>query len=245
MINAETKISKTIVDIKQVSVGERMHRLAYDECEGVLNYYPYDDEKYAEGFKWLKEQADAGRGEYQCQYGNILIWAVGDLAGIEYLKRSYENGCADGAYFLGDLYAYDADWGETFQPNIDEAIVWFERAEKLGSVLAADRLGELLYPSAMYMFTVGSGQDFVSCVVSLTRKAAEAGCACSQMRLAAMYADGVILETGSNVDSERVAKYWLLRAEESGSNLAHQCLDLVLSGYSIREAVDYCRDKIS
>ena len=246
MENNKGKTSKIPDAFKQASIGEQMHMLAYEECEGVLNDYPYADEKYAEGFKWLKEQADAGRREYQCQYGNVLIWAVGDLAGIEYLKRSYENGCVEAAYSLGDLYAYDADWGDEFQPDIDEAIFWFERSEQLGSISAADRLGELLYPAAVRRFKNGTGIDFVRRVVVLAQKAAEAGYACSQMRLAAMYADGMVAEgADENVDSEAEARYWLLMAEECGSDLAHQFIGLILSGCSAKEAVDSCREKIS
>ena len=120
--------------------GETQHMLACVECAGTLNDYP----EYSEGFNWLREQADAGRPEFQWQYGNVLIWADCNLQGIEYLRRSYENGYAAAAYSLGDLYAYDADWGEAFHPDENEAIKWFEKAIDLGSIEAAEALSNII-----------------------------------------------------------------------------------------------------
>ena len=63
--------------------GETQHLLACVACVGMLSAYPFDDRRFADGFKWLKEQADAGRREFQRQYRTVLISAIGDPDGVE------------------------------------------------------------------------------------------------------------------------------------------------------------------
>ena len=213
--------------------------------------YPVNNPDYTIGLEWLSRDAEAGNSMSQFEYAQILIW-TSDIEeakrkGIDYLICSSENGYALAAYHLGELrLGFDIDLGDVFQPDRTAAIAWFEKAEQLGCVAAADRLGELLYPDAVRKLASGTEIDSVKRVIALTKIAAEAGFACSQMRLAAMYADGMVAEgADENVDSEAEARYWLLMAEKCGSNLAHQCLELISKGYSTKEAIDFCREKIS
>ena len=135
---------KWIERLVVAGVGETQHMLACVYCGGTLNYYPVDREEYSKGLKWLRERADAGAREFQWQYGNVLIWAGGDLAGIEYLKKSYESGYADAAYSLGDFYACDADWDAGYFADEAKAIDWFKKAIELGSVEALHECRNLI-----------------------------------------------------------------------------------------------------
>ena len=230
--------------LARAAEGEKQHMFACVECEGDLSWYPVNDNGYAVGLRWLKEQADAGRREFQWQYGNVLIYASDDLAGIEYLKKSYENGYGNAALSLGDFYSDDAA----------KAIDWFEKAVKLGSIAAADRLGELLYPSAVRAFAAlkenpdaAAEKEIVNHAVSLTKMAAESGYACSQMRFAAMCIDGMVAnDNRQECDPETEARSWLVDAERNGSDVASQCIDLILkNGKTTKEAIDICRNSIS
>ena len=115
--------------------------------------------------------------------------------------------------------------------------------------------------------------------VSLTIKAAESGSVCAQLRLAAMYVDGMVvggmnkvfkltgeimrakvqlfqdlvMNQGKSImeaieqctvsTPEMEARYWLLKAEMSGSEIAHLCLEAISAGKTAKEAIDMYRDR--
>ena len=233
--------------------GKALHLLAVQACDGDWHDYPVGNPDFAAGLEWLRKDADAGNPLSQFQYGEILIWAC-DIQqtmkiGLDYLKRSAENGYALAAFELGLLHADTfPDWGDVFQQDEHEAARWFERAAELGSVDAVDRLGELLYREAVEAFKriglqQGSEEDvaLVKRVLDLTRTAANAGLPCPQMRLAVIYADGMGVER-----DEGAAKNWLYLAEQSGSWLANECVNLMArAGMTFAQAIDSCRDRVS
>ena len=144
--------------------GKAQHLLATMDLDEDWSYYPINDPKFAVGLEWVRKDADAGNPISQYQYGEILIWAC-DIEktmneGLEYLKRSCENGYARAAVELGLLYENMAgsDWGDVFQPDLNEARKWFEKGVDLGSMFACDKLGELLYYDAVNAFVrISSG----------------------------------------------------------------------------------------
>ena len=153
------------------------------------------------------------------------------------------------AFALADLNCFtESELGDSFKPTPDEAIKWFEKSVALGDGDAADRLGEMFYKGAFEAFQrisrqQGSDEDkaLVKRTYELTKMAAEAGIPTSQMRIAAMYSDGMGVE-----DSDMEARSWLLEAEQSGSPLAHECLDMILKqGMSTKDAIEACRRRIS
>jgi TPR repeat protein len=61
------------------------------------------------------------------------------------------------------------------------------------------------------------------------------------MRLAVMFTDGMGVAR-----DELLAKEYLLKAENHGSSIARECIDLIVkSGLTIDEAIDKYRDRIS
>lgn len=124
---------------------EALHWLAVVECEGNLNEYPCT-EKYAKGFEWLTNSANAGDPVSQCQLGRILMFNSSlspDIAGVEYLKKSAASGYAQAALELGDLYYYNLDWGDIFTPDKKIAAEWYKKASELGNAEAAKALAEM------------------------------------------------------------------------------------------------------
>ena len=135
-----------------------------------------------------------------------------------------------------------------FNPDPDEAISWFEKSAALGNGRAFDRLGERLYHAAFEAFQrisrqQGSEEDeaLVKRTYELTKTAADAGIPTSQMRLAAMYSDGMGVEHN---DTE--SRSWLVDAGKSGNQLARECIDMILNqGMSTEDAIEACRGRIS
>lgn len=226
--------------------GETQHMLACVECEGKWNEYPYDDENYTEGFRWLKVQADAGVPELQWQYGNILLWAgsLADLAGLDYLKRACESGCAAAAYWLGVFYGHDADWGEGFHPDKREANKWFEKAVELGSVEAADALSDIIYLQKRDDFKWDGDEkhsDDFDKLFQYTKIAAAAGYAYAKVRLAVLYAIGI----GVAVDTEKALALIRETYFSYPSYAAEKCLKMVNEErMTIRKALYECRNLI-
>ena len=226
--------------------GETQHMLACVECEGIWNEYPFDDENYSEGFRWLKEQADAGVPELQWQYGNILLWAgsLADLAGLDYLRRSCESGCAAAAYWLGMFYDHDADWGEGFHPDKREADKWFEKAIEFGSVEAADALSDIIYRQKRDDFKwdgeENHSEDFDK-LFKYTKIAADAGYAYAKVRLAVLYAIGI----GVAVDAEKALSLIREIYFSYPSYAAEKCLKMVNEErMTVRKALYECRKLI-
>ena len=240
--------------------GEAQHRLAMIECEGDFSWYPYDDEAFKAGLDWLKRSAEEGDLISKYQYGWICFERSGARDAIAYWERVYATGstsadprersaAAMAAFALADLNCFtESELGDSFKPTPDEAIKWFEKSVALGDGDAADRLGEMFYKGAFEAFQrisrqQGSDEDkaLVKRTYELTKMAAEAGIPTSQMRIAAMYSDGMGVE-----DSDMEARSWLLEAEQSGSPLAHECLDMILKqGMSTKDAIEACRRRIS
>ena len=242
--------------------GEAQHRLAMIECEGDFSWYPYEDEAFKAGLDWLKRSAEEGDPTAQYQYGRICFdRADNELReAIAYWNRAYATGstsvdpkvrsaAARAALELADLnYTTDDDRGTLFKPNPDDAIIWYEKAAALGSCDAADELGRMHYHAAFKAFQrillqQGSDEDktLVKRTYELTKLAAEAGIPTSQMRIAAMYSDGMGVE-----HDDMEARSWLLAAEQSRYHLAHECLDMILKqGMSTEDAIEACRGRIS
>ena len=240
--------------------GEAQHRLAMLQCEGDFNWYPYEDEAFKAGLDWLKRSAEDGDIIAQYQYGWICFERSGARDAIAYWERVYAVGstssdpserrtAAMAAFALADLNCCtESEFGDSFKPAPDEAIKWFEKSVALGDCDAADRLGEMLYEGALEAFQrislhKGSDEDkaLVKRTYELTKMAAEAGIPTSQMRIAAMYSDGMGVE-----HSDMKARSWLLDAEQSGSSLAHECLEMILKqGMSTKDAIETCRGRIS
>ena len=119
-----------------------------------------------------------------------------------------------------------------------------------GSFGAADRLGEICYKDVIAngrfeRIKKGNGTaDDKLCVeemLKFTRFAAENGISYSQMRLAAIYADGL----GVRRD-EAKAKKWLQESAKSNrESCAKTCIDLMSQGKTLQEALDQCRHRIS
>ena len=242
--------------------GEAQHRLAMLQCEGDFSFYPYEDKAFKAGLDWLKRSAEEGDVIAQCQYGRICFERSGEEVqdAIAYWKSAYAKGSTSAdpkerfaasmaALELADLNYYsECEWGDLFMPDLAEAISWFEKSAALGNGSAADRLGEMLYGEAFEAFqriSLQRGFDedeaLVKRTFELTKLAAEAGIPTSQMRIAAMYSDGMGVEHN---DAE--SRSWLLDAEQSGSSLAHECIDRILKqGMSTKDAIDACRGRIS
>lgn len=253
------EIKEWLGRLSDATFDERLHMFAlirFVSSEGDENWseYPVDNPKFTAGLEWVRKDADAGNPISQYQYGEILIWAC-DIEktmneGLEYLKRSCENGYARAAVELGLLYENMAgsDWGDVFQPDLNEARKWFEKGVDLGSMFACDKLGELLYYDAVNAFgRISSGVSIegeaalIDRTFELTKRAADAGFSCSQMRLAVMYTDGMGVAR-----DELLAKECLLKAENHGSSIARDCIDLIVkSGLTLNEAIDKYRDRIS
>ena len=228
--------------------GEAQHLLACIECKGVFNHYPVGDSGFAEGLKWLKERADAGDSVSQCQYGCILIWAdsPADMSGVEYLRRSYENGCAQAAFQLGDLYWETRYyWGDEFTPDKKEAIIWFEKAIERGNIPATDRMSRIIYLENRDDFKWDGGEQHSEDYDKLfkyTKIAADADCDFAKMRLAVLYAIGI----GVAVDMDK-AKSLILEdyCRHQGYCTAEKCLKMVDGEkMTVREALYECRNLI-
>lgn len=231
--------------------GEAQHLLAVMECEGNLNEYPVDDERFAAGLRWVRERADAGDGVAQCQFGRMLIfaWDAPDMTGLDYLKKSCQNGNAQAAFELGDLYTIDADWGDTsdpdhFEPDREEGRKWYERAIELGSVGAADALSDIIYLEERDAFDWDGEErhsEVLDKLFKYTKMAADGGCAYAKVRLAVLYAIGA----GVAVDLEKalslVVDTWISYPHLA----AGKCLKMVSGqNMTIREALYECRNSI-
>lgn len=242
--------------------GEAQHRLAMLQCEGDFSCYPYEDKAFKAGLDWVKRSAEEGDVVAQYQYAGICfdrsVENVQDA--IAYWKSAYAKGstsvdpnerraAAMAALELADLNDLtEYERGDLFKPNPDEAKIWFEKAAELGNGVAADELGRMHYHAAFEAFLRisrqnGSDEDeaLVKRIYEFTKTAAEAGFKNSQMRLAAMYADGMGVEC-----DDGDARRWLLYAEQSGNHLAHECIDMILKqGMSTKNAIEACRGRIS
>lgn len=231
---------------------EAVHLLAMIHCGGELNYYPCDCEEFRIGYEWMKSRAESGDPEAQYQYARTQCYATGPNleTAIYYWEKAYEGGVTMAAQELADLYASDSDWGVDYIPDPEKARYWYERARSKDEPSVSDRYGALLYREILQDMTAASTQDQVlelkqserfAKLVAETKAAAEAGCFCSMMRLAAMMSDGWL----GDVDEFGV-RSMLLRAEQHGSSAAHACLDDILNGnISAREAIERNRRLIS
>jgi TPR repeat protein len=129
--------------------GKAQHLLATMDLDEDWSYYPINDPNFAAGLEWVRKDADAGNPISQYQYGEILIWAC-DIEktmnkGLEYLKRSCENGYGKAGLELGLLYENSMGfvWDDVFQPDLKEAIKWYKKGAALGNIFAHDRLRRL------------------------------------------------------------------------------------------------------
>jgi TPR repeat protein len=93
---------------------------------------------------WHKKAAEQGHADAANQIGNICITGMGvqkpDAAeGIKFYTRGAELGSSDAMCNLGEACFYG--WGG--KPDMDGAFKWYEKATKLGNVLAEGKLGYL------------------------------------------------------------------------------------------------------
>lgn len=134
--------------------------------------------------------------------------------------------------------------------RIDKYLSNLRHNAEHGDIWAADRFGEICYKDVIAnrrfeRIKKGNGTaDDKLCVeemLKFTKFAAENGMSFSQMRLAAIYADGL----GVRRD-EAKAKKWLEKsAEANRESCAKTCIDLMSQGKTLQEALDQCRHRIS
>ena len=231
--------------------GEAQHLLAVMECEGNLNEYPVDDEKFAAGLRWVRERADAGDAVAQCQFGRMLIfaWDFPDMTGLDYLKKSCQNGNAQAAFELGDLHTIDADWGDPddpnhFEPDCEEGRRWYERAIELGSLGAADTLSDIIYLEERDDFDWDGGErhsEKLDKLFKYTKMAADGGCAYAKVRLAVLYAIGAGIAVDLDKALSLVMDTWISYPHLA----AGKCIKMVCEqNMTIREALYECRNSI-
>ena len=231
--------------------GEAQHLLAMSECEGVLAEYPVDDENFAEGLRWVKAKADAGDAVAQWQYGCLLIYARDDfnILGLDYLKRSYQNGCATAACELGSLHTSCTERGEPsgsnhFIPDYKEGKKWYEKAIELGSIDAADALSDIIYLEERDGFNWDGceqhSEEFDK-LFRYTKIAADGDYPYAKVRLAVLYAIGIGVAVDLDKALSLVRDAWIFYPHAA----ADTCLKMVNEQkVTIREALYACRNTI-
>ncbi len=167
--------------------------------------------------KELLIKAEGGDRDAQDQLAKLIFDALDELDeddkdgaafGVNWLKKSAEQGHTEAQCVLGLLYAS----GSCVDEDQVEAAKWFRKAAEQGHAEAQLYLGHL--------YSGGSGvdEDQVE-AAKWFRKAAEQGNAGAQLRLGYAYSSGM----GVDEDKAKAAK-WFRKAAEQGNVMAQKCL---------------------
>ncbi|MBE6401423.1 MAG: SEL1-like repeat protein [Verrucomicrobia bacterium] len=148
---------------------------------------------------WAQKAAAQGDGEGECILG-LYYLKKGDILGIEYLKKSAEQGEPFAQWRLGVCY-YN---GECVPVDSEEAVRWFSLAAESGFPDAFFSLG------CAYEAGKGVEKDLAR-AAEMYEQAAYRGNAEAQFRLGRCYADGI----GVAPDPECSAK-WYEKSAEGG-----------------------------
>lgn len=175
---------------------------------------------------WLAEASKSGITSAQNDYGVYLqLHEANAKKSIAWLRRAAQTDVKS-QFNLGLIFAR----GEGITPNDDEAIRWWEQAEKNGSVRAKMMLG------LFYNLGRGVGRSEKE-AVSWYEKAAKLGDQDAIYNLALLYLQG----KGIDRNDEKAAKYFSLLANQGDTEAQNTYASLFLEGigvpYSPKQAV--------
>ena len=181
--------------------------------------------------------------ELASRYGN-------EEEAIEWLEKAVELGIVDAAKRLGELLyplaekafievkENSASVVGKAKEIVDHAVSLTIKAAESGCSCAQTRL------AAMYVDGMVVGA--MNKAFKLTGEI---------MRAKAQLLQDLVVNQGETVmdaiedcsvsTPEMEARYWLLKAERSGSDVAHLCLDAISAGKTAKEAIDMYRDRIN
>ncbi len=166
--------------------GEAMLALVGFFNEGIV--IPEDtfkaDELYQKAKTALEQKAKEGEANAQRNLGLMLIesGAAQDVkTGLEWLSKAAQTGDSRAEASLG--WAYTQESAENKLPDINTAILWYEKAAAQNNIDALLELGNL-YPR------LGLTQENKDKAIEVYTRAVQAGSADAQIELAAIYLDG-------------------------------------------------------
>ncbi len=157
------------------------------------------NEKYA--YKNLARLSENGIGVLRDQEKAGELY----LRAFELFAEKAEEGDVDAMYTLGWLYRY----GKGGEPDIEQAVRWYERAAELGNAAASLDLG------CMYDNGEGVGQDYVK-AFEYYQRAVEKGSAVAMNNLGWLYERGVGVPEGRK-DIYKAIGYYEAAAEAAES----------------------------
>ncbi|MEW8026668.1 MAG: tetratricopeptide repeat protein [Candidatus Thiodiazotropha sp.] len=96
----------------------------------------YQRENLMVAIELLQRAADNGHAKAQSMLGYIFDKAEENEQAFHYYQLAADQGDADGAYGLGNLYAA----GEGVEKNLSQAVGWYEKAAYNDHLLAIDVL---------------------------------------------------------------------------------------------------------
>lgn len=213
-----------------------------------LGIVHFDNEEYAEAFRWFLKAAEKGHAEAQtavatCYAGGMGVKRSGSEA-LKWFRKAAEQGESESEYMLGKLYLE----GAGVPKNESEGIKWITRSAEHGYLVAQLYFVAKYYPkgkyeeaykwvkmaaeageaecqyilSKYYSRGLGGVKEDKEKAIKLVRQAAENGSSNAQFVLADCYRRGIGVGISFSLDE---ARKWYTKAANQGNKEAKEMLD--------------------